>query len=168
MAQRHWLVKSEPGAYAWERLVREGRAVWDGIRNAQARNSLAEMARGDLVLFYHSGAAREVVGIAQVARAAYPEPGAGDARWLAVDLEPLRPLARPVALARIKAERALAGIALVTHSRLSVMPLDPAAFERILALATAAAPEAPARRRPPAAPRKAPAARRARPKRRSG
>jgi predicted RNA-binding protein with PUA-like domain len=135
MARRHWLVKSEPGAYSWERLVREGSAVWDGVRNAQARNHLAGMQKGDLVLFYHSGEGKEVVGVARVARAAYPEPGAGDPRWLAVDLEPVRPLARPVTLAAIRAHRALAGIPLVRQSRLSVMPLEADAFERILELA---------------------------------
>ncbi len=133
MARRHWLVKSEPGAYSWERLVREGRTAWDGVRNAQARNNLAEMRRGDPVLFYHSGDAREVVGIAKVARVAYPEPGAGDPRWLAVDLVPVRALRHPVALADIKADRALAGIALVRQSRLSVMPLEAEAYDRILA-----------------------------------
>jgi predicted RNA-binding protein with PUA-like domain len=158
MAQRHWLVKSEPGAYAWERFAREGHAVWDGIRNAQARNHLAEMRRGDAVLFYHSGDAREVVGIARVARSAYPEPGAGDPRWLAVELVPLRALARPVSLAEIKAERALAATALVTHSRLSVQPLEPAEFERILALSGGEGPGAPAA---------GPARSRARPKRRT-
>ena len=139
MPRRHWLVKSEPGAYAWERLVHEGRAVWDGVRNPQARGNLAAMAEGDRVLFYHTGDGREVVGVAKVARTAYPEPGAGDPRWLAVDLVPLRPLARPVSLAEIKADRALAGIPLVRQSRLSVMPLEPAAFERILELAKGSA-----------------------------
>jgi predicted RNA-binding protein with PUA-like domain len=132
--RRHWLVKSEPGAYSWERLVREGHTVWDGVRNAQARNHLAEMGRGDPVLFYHSGDAKEVVGIAKVARKAYPEPGAGDPRWVAVDLAPLRALRRPVSLAEIKADRSLAGIALVRQSRLSVMPLERGDYDRILAL----------------------------------
>ena len=134
MESRHWLVKSEPGEYAWGRLARERRAVWDGIRNAQARNHMAEMRRCDLVLFYHTGDAREVVGIAKVARAAYPEPGCADPRWLAVDLAPVRALRRPVTLAEIKADRRLAGIALVRQSRLSVMPLEPEAYERILSL----------------------------------
>ena len=137
MARRHWLVKSEPGTYSWERLVREGRTVWDGVRNAQARNHLAEMGRGDPVLFYHSGEGREVVGVAKVVRVAYPEPGAGDPRWVAVDLAPVRALRRPVALAEIKADRSLAGIALVRQSRLSVMPLEPEQYARILALAKA-------------------------------
>jgi predicted RNA-binding protein with PUA-like domain len=149
MARRFWLVKSEPGAYSWERFVREGSAVWDGVRNPQAQGNLAAMEKGDRVLFYHSGEGREVVGVARVARPAYPEPGAGDLRFVAVDLVPERPLARPVALSEIKADRSLAGIALVRQSRLSVMPLEPAAFERILALAAAtrADTRTPARRR---------------------
>ena len=142
--RRHWLVKSEPGAYCFERLVREGRAVWDGVRNAQARNHLAAMGEGDLVLFYHSGEGREVVGVAKVARTAYPEPGASDPRWVAVDLVPVRPLARPVSLAEIKADRALATIPLVRQSRLSVMPLEAAAFERIAELAKGSGRQRPA------------------------
>jgi len=137
VARRHWLVKSEPGSFSWERFVREGRAVWDGIRNAQARNHLAEMGRGDRVLFYHSGDAKQVVGVAKVARTAYPEPGAGDPRWLAVDLVPVRALRRPVPLAAIKGCRELAGVALVRQARLSVTPLEPEAYERILDLAGA-------------------------------
>ena len=135
MARRHWIVKSEPASYSWERLVREGRAVWDGVRNAQARNHLAEMGKDDPVLFYHSGEAKQVVGVAKVARSAYPEPGAGDSRWVAVDLVPVRALARPVPLAAIKACPELAGIALVRQGRLSVSPLEPGAYERILSLA---------------------------------
>jgi predicted RNA-binding protein with PUA-like domain len=143
MARRCWLVKSEPGAYSWERFVREGRAVWDGVRNPQAQGHLAAMGEGDRVLFYHSGAGREVVAIARVARAAYPEPGAGDPRLVAVDLVPERPLARAVALSEIKADRALAAVALVRQPRLSVMPLEPAAFERILALSATRGPNDP-------------------------
>jgi predicted RNA-binding protein with PUA-like domain len=135
MPRGHWLVKSEPGAYSWERFVREGSAVWDGVRNAQAQRSLAAMAKGDLVLFYHSGDGREVVGVAKVTRSAYPEPGAADPRLVAVDLAPVRALARPVSLAEIRTERSLAKIALVRQSRLSVMPLDPEAYERIVSLA---------------------------------
>jgi predicted RNA-binding protein with PUA-like domain len=135
VARRHWIVKSEPETYGWERFMREGRAVWDGVRNAQARNHLAEMGKDDLVLFYHSGEAKQVVGVAKVARSAYPEPGAGDPRWVAVDLVPVRALARPVSLAAIKATPELAGIALVRQGRLSVSPLDREAYERILSLA---------------------------------
>ena len=115
--------------------MRDGSTRWDGVRNAEARNSLAAMQPDDLALFYHSGDDKAVVGIARVKSAAYPEPGAEDPRWLAVDLAPREKLARPVSLAEIKAERSLARLKLVTHSRLSVMPVDAPAFEKILALA---------------------------------
>jgi predicted RNA-binding protein with PUA-like domain len=130
-----WLVKSDPDSYGWPELEREGVARWDGVRNPEARNHLAEMRPGERVLFYHSGADKAVVGIARVTKAAYPEPGADDPRWLAVDLEPVKKLAQPVPLAAIKAEKSLARIPLVTRSRLSVMPIEPAAFEKILSLA---------------------------------
>ncbi len=130
----HWLVKSEPSAYAWGDLVRDGSTRWEGVRNAQARNNLAAMRAGDVVLYYHSGEGKEVVGVARVARASYPDPTSDDPRWLVVDLAPVKALARPVTLAEVKADRALRGIPLVTQSRLSVMPLEPAAFERILEL----------------------------------
>jgi predicted RNA-binding protein with PUA-like domain len=130
-----WLVKSDPDTYGWNELVKEGVTRWDGVRNAQAQNALAAMRPGERVLFYHSGADKAVIGIAKVTKAAYPEPGADDPRWLAVDLEPVKKLAQPVTLTVIKAERSLAKIKLVTQSRLSVMPIDAEAFERILSLA---------------------------------
>lgn len=126
-------MKSEPTTYSWSDLVRDGGTRWDGVRNALARIHLAAMKKGDLVLVYHSGDEKAVVGIAKVTRAAYPDPSADDARWLAVDLAPVKPLALSVPLARIKADRKLAGIDLVRQSRLSVMPLEPNAYERILA-----------------------------------
>jgi predicted RNA-binding protein with PUA-like domain len=129
-----WLVKSEPSAYAWDDLVRDGGTRWDGVRNALARNHLAGMRKGDLVLYYHSGEGKQVVGVARVTREAYPDPGADDERWVAVELAPLQPVAEPVSLAAVKADPALRRIPLVTHSRLSVMPLEPEAFERILEL----------------------------------
>jgi predicted RNA-binding protein with PUA-like domain len=134
MARSYWLVKSEPSTYSWDDLARDGSTRWDGVRNAQARNNLAAMRKGDLVLYYHSGQGKDVVGIARVSAEAYPDPGSDDERWLVVDLEPVKPLAAPVALARIKADPRLAGIPLVTQSRLSVMPLPRDAFERILEL----------------------------------
>jgi predicted RNA-binding protein with PUA-like domain len=113
--------------------VKDGGTRWDGIRNPEARNNLGRMQPGDRVLVYHSGSEKAVVGTATVKRAALPD--AADPRWLAVDLAPERRLARPVTLAEIKADRALATIPLVTRARLSVMPLDGPAFERILSLA---------------------------------
>jgi len=131
MAKSYWLVKQEPSTYAFEQLVREKRACWDGVRNFQARN---KMRAGDRALFYHSGEAREVVGIAEVAREAYPDPTAKEPRWVAVDLVPVRPLKKPVSLEQIKATPALRTIALVRQSRLSVMPLAAAEFEAIVKL----------------------------------
>ena len=134
MARGHWLVKSEPGTYSWDDLVRDGRTVWDGVRNPEARNHLAGMARGDLALFYHSGDGKAVVGIAKVVRESFPDPKADDPKWLAVELAPVKPLVRAVTLAEIKAQRGLAAIALVKRGRLSVMPIDAKAFAAILAL----------------------------------
>jgi predicted RNA-binding protein with PUA-like domain len=135
MARSYWLAKSEPSAYAWEQLAADRETRWDGVRNHQARNNLAAMQTGDLVLFYHSGESREVVGIMRVARGAYPDPRSDDPRWLAVDVESVKALAQPVSLAAIKADPALRGMALVKQSRLSVMPVEKSQFERILALA---------------------------------
>jgi predicted RNA-binding protein with PUA-like domain len=135
VACAHWLIKSEPSTYSFERLVAEGRTRWDGVRNPTARQNLRAMKAGDLVLFYHSGEGKEVVGIARVAREAYPDPTAGDGKWLAVDLEPVKALPRPVTLAEIKADRAFAGFALVRLSRLSVMPASKDEYERVVALA---------------------------------
>ena len=134
MARSYWLVKSEPDAYAWSDLVRDGSTYWDGVRNAQARNNLLAMRAGDLVLYYHSNVGKDVVGVARVTRTAYPDPTSDDERWVVVDLVPVQPLAEPVSLAQIKADAALASIPLVVQSRLSVMPIDKPAFERILKL----------------------------------
>lgn len=145
MAKGHWLLKSEPEVYPFSQLVADGKTTWDGVRNPQARSFLAGMAPGDLVFFYHSHDA-EVVGIASVTRAAFPDPTADDPRWLAVELAAVKPLESPVTLETIKADPALAKLRLVTQSRLSVMPVEPAQWERILALSRATpAREAPAK-----------------------
>jgi len=127
-------VKSEPFKYSWADLVRDGSTYWDGVRNYQARNNLREMQVGDRALYYHSNEGKEVVGVARVTRTAYQDPTTDDDRWVVVDLEPLKALAEPVGLAQIKADAKLQTIPLVTHSRLSVMPLDKEAFDHILAL----------------------------------
>ena len=133
MARGYWLVKSEPSKYSWDELARDGSTYWDGVRNSQARNNLAAMKLGDPVLYYHSNEGKEVVGIAKVTKTAYPDPTADDERWVVVDLAAVKPLARPVTLKEIKADAALAKILLVTHSRLSVMPIPKPAFDRIVA-----------------------------------
>lgn len=111
--------------------MRDGKVVWDGVRNYQARNHLNEMAVGDAVLFYHSVGPREVVGVAEVTRNAFPDPTSDDQRWVAVELKPVKPLKNPVTLDQIKKDPALAEIALVRQSRLSVMPLRKTEFDRI-------------------------------------
>ncbi len=128
----YWLVKSEPEDYSFEDLQEDGKAMWDGVRNYAARNNLRKMAKGDLVLFYHSKQGLEVVGIARVCRESYPDPTEEREDWSVVDLEPVKPLQQSVTLKAIKAEPELADIALVKNSRLSVMPLPEAAFAKIL------------------------------------
>jgi predicted RNA-binding protein with PUA-like domain len=134
MTTQYWLVKSEPGTYAWADLVRERRTAWTGVRNYAARLHLKGMAAGDEVLFYHSGEDRCVVGRARVSRTAYPDPTADEEGWVAVDLIPLQPLVRPVTLAEIKAVPALKNLGLVRQGRLSVMPVKPAEFSRLVRL----------------------------------
>jgi predicted RNA-binding protein with PUA-like domain len=130
----YWLVKSEPDAYSWERFVKEGKTMWEGVRNYQARNNLKEMEKGDLVLFYHSVSAKEVMGIAKVVKEHYPDPTADDDRWVVVDLVPVDTLSKPVRLEQIKKDDRLENIALVKQSRLSVMPLKKDEFDIILQL----------------------------------
>jgi predicted RNA-binding protein with PUA-like domain len=134
MARAYWLVKSEPFKYSWDDLVKDGSTYWDGVRNYQARNNLREMKVGDHALYYHSNEGKEVVGVAEVTRSAYQDPTTDDDRWVVVDVAPVKPLKVPVTLAQIKADPQLSEIPLVTHSRLSVMPLEKAAFERIVKL----------------------------------
>ena len=133
-ASRYWLVKQEPEGYSWDDLVRDHGTEWTGVRNFQARNNLRQMKVGDRVLFYHSGEQKAVMGIAQVAKAAYPDPTAADGEWLAVDIKPVKPLGAPVPLTTIKAEPKLANMLLVRQSRLSVMPVTKEEFETIVAL----------------------------------
>ncbi len=130
----HWLIKSEPGAYSWSMLVKDGRTEWTGVRNFQARNNLRAMKRGDLVVFYHSGAEKQAVGVAKVDREFHSDPTADEGDWSCVDLAPIRPLPTPVSLAAIKADKVLCEIPLVKQSRLSVMPLSAVQFQRLLKL----------------------------------
>lgn len=128
----HWLVKSEPFKYSWEKFNKDGRTFWDGVRNYQARNNLREMKEGDLVLFYHSNEGKNVVGIAKVVKEAYQDPTTEDPNWVVVDLVPVQSLDKPVTLAQIKAEESLKDISLVKQGRLSVMPLKATEFDKIL------------------------------------
>ena len=132
---RHWMVKQEPEAYAWNTFVKDGRTAWTGVRNFQARNNLRDMRRGDLVFYYHSVSEKRVVGLARVAREAYADPTATEGDWSCVDLEPAKPLKVPVELAAIKADKVLRDMPLIRQSRLSVSPLTPEQFKRLLELA---------------------------------
>jgi predicted RNA-binding protein with PUA-like domain len=131
----YWLVKQEPAAYSWQTFLKEKRAAWTGVRNFQARNNLRAMAKGDVVLFYHSVSDKQVVGIARVAKESYPDPTAEEGDWVAVDLVPIKSLKAPVALEQIKKDNLLKQMLLVRQSRLSVTPLTETEFERILELA---------------------------------
>lgn len=135
MPQQHWLVKQEPESYSWAAFVKDGRAAWTGVRNYQARNNLRAMKRGDLVCYYHSGDEKQVVGLARVERVAYPDATATEGDWSCVDLAPVKPITKPVALSAIKADKVLKELPLVRNSRLSVSPMSEAQFQRLLALA---------------------------------
>ncbi|HLM01058.1 MAG TPA: EVE domain-containing protein [Pyrinomonadaceae bacterium] len=128
----YWLVKQEPEKYSFDDLLKEGKTVWTGVRNFQARNNLREMKTGDKVLFYHSVSDKAVVGAARVTREEFPDPT--DEKWIAVEIEPVDKFAKPVTLDEIKAEKSLENIALIKQSRLSVMPLTPDEYETILKL----------------------------------
>jgi predicted RNA-binding protein with PUA-like domain len=131
----HWLVKSEPVKYSWERFNLEGRTFWDGVRNYQARNNLKLMKQGDLVMWYHSNEGKEIVGIARVVKEFYQDPTTEDPNWVVVDLEPVESLKKPINLEQIKADERLKDIGLVRQGRLSVMSLKREEFDRILELA---------------------------------
>jgi predicted RNA-binding protein with PUA-like domain len=127
-----WLVKSEPDVFSWDDQVRAGIEPWTGVRNHAAKNHLKAMRRGDRAFFYHSNIGREIVGIVEVVREAYPDPTAEGGDWVAVDVKAVMPLPRPVPLAAIKAEPRLADLALVRQARLSVMPIAPHHAEILL------------------------------------
>src|SRR6188768_3435217 len=130
MATSHWLVKSEPFKYSWQKFVADKKAVWDGVRNFEARNNLRAMKKGDLVLFYHSSEGKEVVGIASVAKEAYPDPTATEGAWSVVELTPKKALSQPVTLAQARASLHLAALAHVRKARISVIPATPVEFAR--------------------------------------
>ena len=131
----HWLVKSEPVKYSWEKFNKDGRTFWDGVRNYQARNNLRLMKEGDLVMWYHSNEGKEIVGIARVVKEFYQDPTTDDVNWVVVDLEPVEALKKPVTLEQIKADERLKDIGLVRQGRLSVMGMKREEFDRILELA---------------------------------
>lgn len=130
----YWMVKQEPETYSWADLVSDGKTDWSGVRNYQARNNLRQMKTGDRVLFYHSGKDKAVVGIAEVVKAAYPDPTANDPQWVAVDLKPVKAFANPVPLPAIRYDKRLSGLPLIRQSQLSVMALTKDEFDVLIAM----------------------------------
>lgn len=130
----YWMVKQEPETYSWDDFVRDGHTDWTGVRNYQARNNLRAMKVGDRVLFYHSGKEKAVVGVAEVIKAAYPDPTTKDSQWVAVDLKPVKALPKPIPLPAIRYDKRLSGLPLIRQSQLSVMPLTKDEFEVLLAM----------------------------------
>ena len=137
MASSHWLVKSEPNAYSFDDLVRDGKTVWDGVRNNAAALHLKAMKEGEEVLFYHSQEGKEIVGLARVVRTAFPDGSDPSGRFVAVELVPVRPLKRPVTLGDMKANTALSNMAMLRQSRLSVSPVTADEWAMLLAMAEA-------------------------------
>ena len=125
MAKRYWLIKSEPEAYSFDRLVKEGSTLWDGVRNYRARNNLQAMKEGEEAFFYHSVSDKQIVGIVRISKAGLDDPRDDSGTWAAVEIEPVRKLDQPVSLAAVKAEPALTEIELLRQSRLSVAEIRP-------------------------------------------
>ncbi len=121
---RYWLIKSEPDAFSWDQQVANGVEPWTGVRNHMAKNNLKAMAKGDLAFFYHSNVGKEIVGVVEVHKEAYPDTSAEKGDWVCVDMKTVAPVGRKVTLAEIKATPALEGIPLIRQSRLSVMELS--------------------------------------------
>jgi predicted RNA-binding protein with PUA-like domain len=130
-----WLLKSEPDVYSFDQLVAEGETVWNGVRNNAARLHLRAMKLGDEALFYHSNIGKEVVGLCRISREAYPDPTDESGQWVAVSVQPVRLLSRPVTLAEMKAEPELAEFQLIRQSRLSVVPVRVDEWAKIMTMA---------------------------------
>lgn len=130
----YWLIKSEPYKYSWDQMVADGSTYWDGVRSYPARVHLRAMKNGDICLFYHSNEGKEIVGITRVIKEAYQDPTTDDEKWVAVDVEVVKPLNNSVILAQIKSNDTLANMALVKQGRLSVGPVQEFEFEEIIKL----------------------------------
>ncbi len=131
----YWLFKSEPGAWSWDDQVKAGTAEWDGVRNHQACNNMKAMKKGDHAFFYHSVNEKSIVGVVEVAKEYYPDPSDASGRFGMVDVKALHPVETAVTLAEIKAEPALANLALVSQSRLSVVPVAHAEWKLLCKMA---------------------------------
>ena len=131
----YWIIKSEPSAYSWEQFAKDGQTSWTGVRNAQAALNLKAMKVGDRCFFYHSNDGKEIVGVAEVVRTAYPDPTDKAGKAVTVDVKAVEPVKTPVTLAAIKAEPALKDLGLVRQSRLSVSPVTPDQWKRLARMA---------------------------------
>jgi predicted RNA-binding protein with PUA-like domain len=132
MAKRYWLMKSEPDAYSWDDLVKEGEGTWDGVRNHRAANNLRAMQVGDEAFFYHSNIGKEIVGIATISKAGIADPTDPEGKWAAVKVKPVRKLKNPVTLKEIKADPNLSEMELIKLSRLSVAVVTPEQWDYII------------------------------------
>ena len=130
----YWLVKTEPEEFSFDDLMRDGKVIWDGVRNFQARNNLKAMKKGDQVFVYHSGKTKEIVGIAEVIKEYYLDPSDKTGLWVVIELKPVKKLNKPVTLSQIKIEKSLTALLLLRQSRLSVMPISKVDFLYILKL----------------------------------
>lgn len=133
----HWLIKSEPSVYSWAQFVKEKKTSWTGVRNAQAAINLKTMKVGDRCFFYHSNEGKEIVGIAEVVKTAYPDPTDKAGKAVTVDVKAVEPVKTPVTLAAIKADLRLKDFGLVRQSRLSVVPVSDEQWKMILKMAAA-------------------------------
>ena len=131
----YWILKTDADVYPFDQLEREGRATWDGVSNAVALKHLRGMAPGDGALIYHSNVGKELVGLARIVSAHYPDPKRKDPRLVVVDIEAERRLPNRVSLAAIKADPAFADLALVRMPRLSVIPVPAEQWKKLLAMA---------------------------------
>ncbi len=129
-----WLVKSEPFKYSWDTFLKDGKAVWDGVRNHAARNFMLEMQKGDEVFFYHSNEGLEIVGIAQIIKEAYQDPTTDDSNWVVVEIAPLKTLKKKVSLTLMKADKRLENMKFIKIGRLSVSPVTTNEWKAILEL----------------------------------
>lgn len=130
-----WLFKTEPSTYSYDTLVREGKAVWDGVSNPVALKNLRGCKKGDRVIIYHTGDEKSLIGLAEITREAYPDPKQKNEKLVVVEIKPGKKLKRPVTLAEVKARKEFADFALVRLPRLSVMPVTDAQYALLMKLA---------------------------------
>lgn len=126
----YWLMKTEPGTYSWDDLVKDKKTIWDGVRNFQARSNIKAMKKGDIIFIYHSGEGKEIVGLAKVSKEHFPDPKDND--WSVVEISADKKLKRPVTLAEVKATKKLSDMVLVRSSRLSVQPVKKEEFDLVI------------------------------------